>query len=241
MPAPVKWKPTLGTFSKALPGAIALNFAESGGVNCSDECQAKDKFCYAEQVEKMKPSVATSGERKRLAGFAECCNAYAAEIRKRAAKGHAFPWIRFSSFGSVPNRPLSPVEILAFIQLVRSFPPGVPVHFPVETKEKAMRFRAIANHYGLKLVVRESAQSENRALECLAEGSAASLIFSAGRNKRERLAGAIAYAKGKPGAKVCPAIASTILRRPVKIKCGSGKGGCTACSQDSGLVIYPQH
>lgn len=237
------WKPTLGTFSKALSGAVSLNFAESGGVNCSPTCEAMIKsVCYAVHTEKMKPSIQKSGERKRLHGFASLCASYREEITRKAAKAIAIPWIRFSTFGSVPDRELTTDEESAFVKLVRSFPPDVPVHFPVETREKAERFRDIAKAYDLPLVVRESAQSDARANECLAAGEPASRIVYEGKTKRDRLAKAQEIARAKPGASVCPAIASTILKRPVKIKCGSGKGGCTLCSQGNRtLILYPQH
>ena len=231
------WKPTLGSFSKAVEGAISLNFAESGGANCDPSCQAlKEGICYAVHSEKMKPSIATSGKRKRLVGFEACCLEYAAQIKRRTDKGESIPWLRFSTFGSVPNRPLSPSEVTAFVLLVRSFPENTPVHFPVETADKARRFRSIAALHNLPLVVRESCQTDARAAECLAQGLPSSRIAYAGKNKRERLANAMLSAKAT-GAVVCPAIASTILKR-TRIKCGQ----CTLCAQPSRVqIIYPQH
>jgi hypothetical protein len=234
------WKPSLGSFSKAVPGAISLNFGESGGVNCSTKCEAlKLGVCYAVHTEKMKPSIQTSGERKRKHGFAKVCLEYRNQIERLESKGKAIPWIRFSTFGSVPNRRLTGVEMQAFADLVRSFPPGVPVHFPVETKEKAERFRAIAVAFDLSLVVRESCQSDRRANETLAENSPSSRIVYKGANKRERLANAQKLArKSKGKARVCPAIASTILRRDSPVKCGQ----CTLCARgDVNLILYPQH
>lgn len=237
-----KWAPRIGGFSKSLPGGISLNFAESGGANCSPDCQAlKAGVCYAVSTEKMKPSIRVSGERKRLAGFEACCNHYRQQISALVAKGTAIPWIRFSSFGSVPNRELTAREEIAFVRLVRAFPENVPVHFPVESKAKAERFRGIIRDYELSIVVRESAQSDDRMAEGMANGEAMSRIVFKGRNKRERLATAQAMSKGNPDMGVCPAIASTILNRPVKIKCGQGKGGCTMCSQPGRVVLYPQH
>lgn len=245
--APIKktpaWKAKLGTFSKALKGAIALNFSESGGINCSTLCEALIRgVCYAIHTEKMKPSIQTSGERKRELGFANLCKAYKAEIDKLQKLGTVIPWIRFSTFGSVPNRPLSLPEMLAFVELVRAFPAWVPVHFPVETQEKAERFRGIAKRWNLSLVVRESAQSDSRAMESLKQGLPVSRIWYEGETKRERLANAMAFARETPGAFVCPAIASTILKRPRRVKCGVGIDGCTACANGCKLmIIYPRH
>ena len=230
------WKPTLGTFSKAVPKAVALNFSESGGVNCSTKCEALKKgVCYAVHTEKMKPSIQVSGERKRKAGFANLCKSYQRQIERKTAKGETIPWIRFSTFGSVPNRKLTGLEMEAFAALVRSFPAGTPVHFPVETPEKAERFRAIAVAFDLNLVVRESAQSDRR---MRATDKPCSRIVYKGETKRERLANAVSLAKSLPNARVCPAIASTILRRPKPIKCGQ----CTLCARpDVQTILYPQH
>lgn len=232
------WKPTLGTFGKAVEGSIALNFAESGGPNCSTKCEALKKgVCYAVHTEKVKPSIQVSGQRKREAGFAALCQAYKAQIQKRVAKGEKIPWIRFSTFGSVPNRKLTPTELEAFADMVESFPADVPVHFPVETREKAERFRAIAVAFNLPLVVRESCQSDARMKSPENTGPSSRIVFD-GATKRERLDNAIALARKLPDARVCPAIASTILRRPKPIKCGQ----CTLCSQACiKTILYPQH
>jgi hypothetical protein len=238
MTKPTSWKPTLGTFSKATEGAIALNFAESGGVNCSTKCEALKKgVCYAVHTEKMKPSIQVSGQRKREAGFANLCHAYKAQIQKRVAKGEMIPWIRFSTFGSVPNRKLTPTELEAFADMVQSFPADVPVHFPVETREKADRFRAIAVAFNLPIVIRESCQSDARMRSKGNTGQSSRIVFK-GETKRERLENAKAMAKQLPDARVCPAIASTILRRPKPIKCGQ----CTLCAQPQiKTILYPQH
>jgi len=232
------WKPQLGSFGKALPNAIALNFSESGGANCSTKCEALKKgVCYAVHVEKLKPSVQVSGQRKRELGFAALCEAYAAKIRRKVAKGEAIPWIRFSTFGSVPNRRLTGNEMEAFADMVNSFPEGVPVHFPVETREKAERFRAICVAFDLPLVIRESCQSDARMRAADNVGQSSRIVFK-GATKLERLKNAQALAKELPAARVCPAIASTVMRRPNPVKCGQ----CTLCAQ-AGIktILYPQH
>jgi hypothetical protein len=230
------WKPTLGTFSKAVPNSIALNFSESGGVNCSTKCEALKKgVCYAIHTEKMKPSIQVSGQRKRELGFESLCHAYQRQIERKKAKGETIPWIRFSTFGSVPNRKLTGEEMEAFAEMVKSFPAGTPVHFPVETREKAERFRAIAVAFDLNLVVRESCQSDQRMRN--SSGPSSRIVFE-GATKKDRLANAIVLARSLPNARVCPAIASTILRRPKAVKCGQ----CTLCARaDVQTILYPQH
>ncbi len=233
-----KWSPSLGEFSKGVTGSVTLNFSESGGDHCDPSCMALQLgVCYAVGVERLKPSVQTSGERKRQMGFAALCRAYAAKLAKLSAKsgGEPLPWVRISSFGSVPNRPLLADEVAAFVGMVRAIPAGTPIHFPVETAEKAARFRAIAHAFNLPYTVRESLQNDSAPA-----GPASRVVYGApGTTKRERLEAAIAIAKASKGsARVCPAIASTILKSPRKIKCGE----CKLCSRaDVETVLYPQH
>jgi len=231
------WQPALGAFSKGVSGSITLNFSESGGDHCDPTCLALQLgVCYAVHVERLKPSVQTSGERKRQLGFAALCRAYAAKLAKLSAKsGGPLPWVRISSFGSVPNRPLLADEVAAFVAMVRAIPAGTPIHFPVETAEKAARFRAIAHAFGLPYTVRESLQNDSAPA-----GPASRVVYGApGTTKRERLEAAIAIAKASKGAaRVCPAIASTILKSPRKVKCGE----CKLCSRaDVETILYPQH
>jgi hypothetical protein len=186
----------------------------------------------------MKPSVQTSGERKRELGFAPLCRSYRVLILRRLAKGKSIPWLRISTFGSVPNRPLTSEEVLAFVDLMRAVPQDTPVHFPVESKAKAERFRALAHAHGLTYVVRESCQSDDSMIRSNDAGLPSSRIVYAGATKKERLANATRLAKTLKNARVCPAIASTINRRPNPIKCGQ----CNFCSRaDITTVLYPQH
>ena len=237
-----QWKATAGTFSKAVDGAISINFSESGGVNCSNHCTMKGNGCYAEQVEVMKPSVQVSGERKRTQGFAVTCIQIADDINKRLSKGESIPWVRFSSFGSVPNRGLSHLETEAFKYLISAvLATGAPVHFPVETETKRKRFQALCDDvdHGA-IVVRVSGQTLAGAMSARRSEHATSVVWSAGKTKRDRVANAKRWANAhrvSHGAVVCPAIVSTVERKAHKVKCGE----CKACSQSGHLVIYPQH
>jgi hypothetical protein len=189
-------------------------------------------------VEKIKPSVQKSGERKRELGFAALCRAYRVQILRRVAKGETIPWLRISTFGSVPNRPLTGEEVSAFVDLIRAVPAETPIHFPVESKAKAERFRALAHAHGLRYVVRESCQSNESMIRSNDAGLPSSRIVYAGATKRERLANATRLAKSLKNARVCPAIASTINRRPNPVKCGQ----CNFCVRpDVTTVLYPQH
>jgi hypothetical protein len=209
------WKPTLGTFSKAVPNSIALNFSESGGVNCSTKCEALKKgVCYAIHTEKMKPSIQVSGQRKRELGFESLCHAYQRQIERKKAKGETIPWIRFSTFGSVPNRKLTGEEMEAFAEMVKSFPAGTPVHFPVETREKAERFRAIAVAFDLSLVVRESCQSDQRMRD--SSGPSSRIVFE-GATKKDRL---VKCHRSRPIAPECPRLPCHRINDPAQTKGG---------------------
>jgi hypothetical protein len=119
--------------------------------------------------------------------------------------------------------------------MVRAIPAGTPIHFPVETAEKAARFRAIAHAFSLPYTVRESLQND-----AAPAGPSSRVVYGApGTTKRERLDSAIAMARASKGAaRVCPAIASTILKSPHKVKCGE----CRLCSRaDVAVILYPQH
>jgi hypothetical protein len=124
-------------------------------------------------------------------------------------------------------------EVAAFVAMVRAIPAGTPVHFPVETAEKAARFRAIAHAFHLPYAVRESLQGD-----AAPAGPSSRVVYGEG-TKRDRLNAAIAIAKASKGtARVCPAIASTILKSPHKVKCGE----CKLCSRaDVAVILYPQH
>jgi len=234
------WKARVGTFSKALPGAVSLNFSESGGSNCSPRCKLLNAGCYAQHTELMKPSISVSGERKRKQGFANTCRQLTVSLMRESRK-RKIPWVRLSSFGSVPNRLLGSHEVKAFVSLLKAVPEETPIHFPVETPGKAAQFRRLCNASGREIVVRESSQTEARAVNAIRDGGQVSLVVGGG-TKKENLAKAKTVAarlREKTGerAAICPAIASTINRRK-PVKCGQ----CTLCA-DKGCaaIVYPQH
>lgn len=222
---------TCGTYSKAIPGALALVFSTSGGANCSDQCKCKhDGTCYAIGTQTRKPSIRVGGEYREKQGFAKTCLDLAKDLAKRRGRGDAIPWVRLSTFGSVPNRPLSNLESEAFKHMMAQVPPSVPVHFPVETEQKRLRYQALCDEVGLGHVVRISAQSLKTAAKAHKQGLACSTVWRDGKTKRERIANAKAWAEDKEGVTVCPAISADA-------KCGA----CTACAEQGGLVIYPRH
>ena len=224
----------LGTFSKAVTGAISCNFSENGGQNCSSLCPLKkSRACYGIRVESMRDNIKQSGISKRLAGPVACALSYAGQIK---GIRHAIPWIRFSVFGSVPHS-LDEEGKQAFDILLKSAAEKGPVHFPVESPRKRKLYGNIGKKYGV--VVRESCHTVGRAINRKKEGIPASVVMAKreGETRLELLARSKAWCKDN-GGMVCPAIASTFEKRKNRVKCGD----CKACaSEHCSLVVYPQH
>ncbi len=230
---PKNWRASLGSFSKAIDGSVSLNFSESGGSNCDNSCKMKAKGCYAIHTEKMKPSVATSGERKRVQGVVQTCLDYINQLER--LRDNTIPWIRFSTFGSVQDT-LTQTQKAVFTKLlIECDRVGEHIHFPVETEKKRKLYQSLCDAAGLQIVVRISAQTLTKYKRYLKQGIAASIVFSTGDNKKQRLVNAEIFAH-ETKTIVCPAVKSTILKQD-KVKCGD----CIACSVPSLNIIYPQH
>lgn len=232
------WQPNIGTFSKAIDGSVSCNFSESGGVQCSDLCPMKKGGCYAIACEKLKPSIHVSGERKRKAGFAACAMRYAKQLTAKATD--SVPWVRISSFGSVPGR-LDFEGVQAahklFAAAVRAAS-ARRVHFPVESIRKFKLWSPIAAAYGI--TVRVSAHNVRNAAKYMRDGIPASLVMLRrdGETRADLLKRSREFAAARRGAIVCPAIADTFNRKPDPAKCGK----CTACGNAAvKLIIYPEH
>ncbi len=231
---PKTWRAKLGTFSKALDGSIGINFSESGSVNCDDSCLMKAKGCYAVHTERMKPSIHTSGERKRAQGVIRTAMAYIKQLAR--LNDNSVPWVRFSVFGSVPAS-LTRTEAAVFTELLKQAERvgAGGVHFPVETEAKRALYQALASE-STDIVVRVSAQTKGAFKAAVYSHTAASVVWTKGETKRERLALARAFVSDIPRAIVCPAVAATI-EKTASVKCGE----CTACSKSDIHVVYPQH
>src|SRR5262245_17098269 len=95
--------PVLGSFGKAVDGAVSLNFAPSAGHNCDPSCPLLNKLCYAKRTE-LRPDrseLATKLARHAAAGATAVTARALEEIQRRSY----VPWLRISTNGSVPNRP----------------------------------------------------------------------------------------------------------------------------------------
>jgi hypothetical protein len=242
----------LGSFSKALPGAVAINFSQSASTWCSDLCQHKRASCYAKNNEARKPSLQANLSWKQDNQL-EYLRAII-ESPTHTARIRTAPWVRLSAFGTVP-----PSEVLqasapltkAFRKLAKLLSPlAARVHFPVETADKFNAYRALGFHPRLSL----QTQDPDEIADAVRAGIPVSLAVGDPsdkaprwtlRNKERARSFARKLRALLPGKRVtvCPAILG-------RAKCGD----CTACadpdiagskglkgSKGSHVVIYPLH
>jgi hypothetical protein len=214
----------LGTFAKAVSGSLALNFGVSGGDNCSPSCNLRGNGCYAQRIQAHKSSVRINLERKQ-----ENLLLYLRAILARVDQLVAAPWIRFSAFGSVPES-LTTQQVAYFKALALRLSDS-PVHFPVESAEKALLYRSLGFRPRLSLG-RQNVATFVAAR--VADYPTVSLVAGAKRGKSSiPQAHVMARDLRAHGitAIVCPAIAG-----------GRKCGQCTACAdQRVDAVIYPFH
>lgn len=221
----------VGTFSKAIEGAVSLNYSEGADENCDDSCPLKEGACYTKLVQKRKPAIQISGERKRKLGFATVVATQYWQLKAKIDNGEEIPWARVSSFGSTPNRILTGVEKMHFGLLIGMLAKNnIPVHVPVETEFKRKQLEEALR--GLPVVVRLSDHDGN------ATGPRSIVAGDFSMTRKERLKVAEQVRKDHDGtAVVCPAIRST-FRKTKAIKCGT----CNACANPKiELIIYPMH
>jgi hypothetical protein len=242
----------LGSFGKALPGAVALNFSPSASSWCSDFCQHKRASCYAKNNEARKPSLQANLTWKQDNQL-DYIRAII-ESPTHTARVSAAPWVRLSAFGTVP-----PSEVLqaskpltkAFRKLAELLGPlASRVHFPVETADKLATYRALGFRPRLSL----QTQDPDEIVDAVRAGIPVSLSVGDPadkapgwtlRNKDRARNFARKLRALLPGKRVtvCPAVLG-------RAKCGD----CTACA-DPGIagskglkgpkgahvVIYPLH
>ncbi len=232
---PRGWKAKAGTFSKGIEAAEAFNFSESAGPNCSTACQQLiDGKCYAENLEKHRSNIALSGERKRVQGVIQTCMDYISELTR--LRDDVIPWIRISSFGSVPNS-LTPAQAAVFTEFLKeSARVGERVHFPVETENKRSLYQSLVDEAGLDTVVRVSLQKLSLFEKYYNSETPFSLVWKHGKTLSQRIANAQEFAKAHDRVIVCPSI-QTKANKGKAAKCGN----CTACSDKNMVIIYPEH
>lgn len=280
--AAIYWK-VFGTFSKGVPGALSLNFGQSGGANCETTCRhhpihfaaggpraGEDGECYAVKVERRadRAQLASKLERHEQLPASTIVGRALVEFGALVLRGVVPPWVRISTNGAVPGRAAALAD-RRFVPLLREFltscaRAGSPVHFPVESAEKAEFYRETV---GDIVTVRESIQTPNMCPATIAEHPipAGACSFTAGEevapgpNKRARIleaaaAAAASWAK-RTGRRtiVCPAVRVSFLSRTKagrgartaeqveSWRAGAKCGSCTACAQQYFDIVYPAH
>lgn len=275
----ITWS-VLGSFSKGIPSARTLNFGISGGANCETSCRhhpmhyrdgaPHDGACYAWYVEKRadRQQLADKLGRHEALPASIVTGKALVELSRAILHGSTVGWLRISTNGAVPK----PAEALAdrrFIPLLREFletakRAGIPVHFPVESAEKAAFYR---EKVGDLVTIRESVQTHNMGADTIehhdipkgACSFTAGEHVGAGPNKRARILAAAAAAAAawaqRTGRKtiVCPAVRVSFLARTkagrglrsaeqVKSwRAGAKCGACTACALAHVDIVYPAH
>jgi hypothetical protein len=151
-----------GTFNKATPGALAINFAPSSGHNCDLSCplhRDNGGGCYATAAEKHRPNITRS-----LAARALAPVEYVRDVLDGLNKANLcrVPWVRFSVFGSLPLA--TDVEVNPILEgllrrlALRLRPHAHKVHLPVETMRKATLYRALGFFPRLSLATAYAAE-----------------------------------------------------------------------------------
>ena len=239
----VDWT-VLGGFGKAKAGAVHLSYGRSGGPNCDKGCSHFDD-CYAIATEhRWSKTLAPKMKRHQRTDPASLTVKALTELHRLRA---APPWIRLSSFGSLPQPERLTVEERPRLRLaLRKLATFITdrgwqdrTHIPVESAHKARHYR----RWLPGLTVRESCQNITRFLH--AKGPV-SMATPAKGPLRLRLADARALASdrqrlsGRPTA-VCGAIRSAFKSKlgiPCRpIKCGD----CTLCAEEKYDIVYPGH
>jgi hypothetical protein len=251
-------KKVLGMFGKGTDGSVTINFGLSGGRNCSRKCRHHPrskagnptKGCYAIAVEKRGDRAPLAAKLDRLGRMAPAMVVGRAlyELQAIRSKGASIPWVRFSSNGSLPNRADASALFVTQLRTLCLWckQNEIPIHFPVESPEKARFYREVLN--GTGVVVRESLQSASRITE-----TSGPVSFVAGdeirdgkaiRQKRHAEARRLAKLRYEATGErtiVCPAVTSSwdqrAGKRKGKIRCGE----CDACANPELSVVYPFH
>jgi hypothetical protein len=235
--------------TKFLPGGATVNFCTSGSCHCDVRCRhhpesiapSATRSCYAIATERYRVGLAAKLRRHEQMDPALLIRRATLEVQRRIARNKRIPWLRISSSGSVPHPIEASQNFLNHFRILLAFcqEHNIPVHFPVESQEKAAFYHAEVGHL---VVVRETAQTLTDFLT-----SQTPVSFTAGekhQNRKQRLETSHRIAKARKELTgrhtlACPAIArffSTNRAHP-KFKCGV----CKACAMANFDVVYPIH
>lgn len=158
----------LGSFSKGTNGSVSINFGMSGGSNCSKRCihhpdskrTNATRKCYAAVVERRADRVQLREKLERHEGLPAyaLCGAALRELQEMERKNKLPPWVRFSTNGSLPMTANAGALFLNQLRTLVKWivDRGIPVHIPVETRNKAEFYR---DAIGDLVTIRESLQA----------------------------------------------------------------------------------
>jgi hypothetical protein len=230
----------------------------------------KDGACYAWIVEKRadRQQLADKLDRHESLPASIVTGKALVELSRAILHGATVGWLRISTNGAVPA-PAAALADRRFLPLLRELletarRAGIPVHFPVESAEKAAFYR---EHIGDLVTIRESIQTHDMDADTIATHDipAGACSFTAGENvgagphKRARILAAAAAAAAawaqRTGRKtiVCPAVRVSFLARTkagrgnrtaeqvASWRAGAKCGSCTACALAHIDVVYPAH
>lgn len=232
-------------YSKAVPGAIAINFAPSGSVWCSDSCDLKATLdgegrapCYSQMSEQFRAQV-KAGLQRKMDNMPLWLEFLTSGIAREVYA--VVPWIRFCSHGPLPMvEDLSADERAAFVRLGEMLLPHVrKIHIPIEERSKAEAYRALLGITPRLSLQRDGAQSAEMISETVADVGMPVAVVVDANAKKGKLAANIKKSRelqreliaiGKT-AKVCPSIIGSAKCGPCKL--------CAAHGPE--IIIYPRH
>lgn len=223
--------------SKIGNNAIALNFSRSGGDWCSDSCLHKrNGTCYAMASQGMYKALYAKLKCHEEKGFEWTLKTALSAMEENPGDFAEIRFFRFSTHGTVPDRPFTREEKLALIRLGEILRKNdVMTHFPVETRRKYNEVLACGIQPRLSFQGRIEHAKRSGEITSVSIGSMSDKPLH--RIEQSR---AIVEQLRKIGkdAHVCPAIEAKLERSPVDATCDR----CGICSFSTiNVVVYPQH
>lgn len=217
--------------------AIALNFSRSGGDWCSNSCLHKrNGTCYAMASQGMYKRLNAKLQRHEENGFEWTLKTALSAMKENPGDFAGIRFFRFSTHGTVPDRPFTTMEKHALIRIGDILRRNdVMIHFPVETRVKYNQVLACG--------IQPRLSFQGRIEHAKRAGEITSVSIGSMSDKplhRVEQAKAIVEQLRKVGkdAYVCPAIEAKLERSPVDATCDR----CGICSFSTiNVVVYPQH
>ena len=224
----------LGGFGKGIMNSVALNFGQSGSVDCDINCRMHPNYvlplnqkptgferaCYAASTEKRFDRMQLQNKliRHEKMNPAMLVGRAIFELQNILKRGFIVPWFRFSTNGPLPSpnkarkNKLFQTQFRTLIELLVRH--GIPVHLPVESNKKARFYRSLV---GDLVTVRESLHDTRRFNT--AKGAVSFVIGSGTYVERVAMARTAAKTRTeKTGRKtiVCPAVVAGFKSKSIK-------------------------